>query len=218
VNCKPRPITILWRIAVLTALGCASVTAADTSAYEQTVAYIQEKSISKDIRPNEYYDSTKESENYANVKTEIFRKIQFPDNCVLEIVNERFEEVAPPSNSDSENNYGFVERETLTVKLKAVIPSQIYSSKRPPDGTVVILKSRADGIVSKTEKFYDQPGNKNFYGVTMQAAAKNSIDSPFGKLECADETCTRSRGLNGYGITPSEKNTLMVCETRLSVL
>lgn len=205
MNYKSIPIAISCGLAASIMLGYASVVAADTPTYEESEAYIQEKGISKDIRSNEYYDPSKESDYQTTVKREVYRKIQFPSYCVMEIVNERFEEVAPPTNSNLDNNYGFTELEILTVKLNKVVPSQIYNSKRPPDGTAVILKARKGGIISKTEKYFDLADNKSIYGVTMNDAAKNSIDSPFGKFECSKETCTRFRAFNGYGITPSKK-------------
>lgn len=204
MECRTLPTTILCGIAASIALIYAPCIAAGTPSYEESAAYIEEKGIVESIRPNEYYDSTKESEYQSTTKREIYRKIQFPSNCVMEIVSDRFEEVAPPTSSGLDNKYGLTERSVLTVILNKVVPSKIYETKSQPDGTAVIIKARKGGISIKTEIFFDQADNKNLYGQTMSKAAILSEDSPFGKLECAVDTCTRSRAFNGYGITPSE--------------
>ena len=197
-------VALFVKIAVASVTTCAPVFARDVPSYEELSSYIQEKGIAKNIEINEYYDPTEESERHLSVKREVHRRIQFPDRCVMEIVNDHFQEVAPPTSSGAGNNYGLMERETLTVALDRLIPSQIYESERPPDGTAVIIKSKGGGISSRTEKFFDQAGNRNLYGLAMRDAALGSLDSPFGRLECAGEVCTRSRAFNGYGVTPSE--------------
>lgn len=203
---KTRTLLMIYSrgIAASIALMYTQMIAADTPSYKESAAYIQEKGIVESKTPNEYYDSAKESDYHTTVFREVHRKIQFPSKCVMDIVNDRFEEVAPPTGAGLDNNYGLTEQVVITVNLTKVVPSKIYGTKRPPDGTAVIIKARKGGISSRTEKFFDQTGNKNLYGLTMRKAATNSIDSPFGKMECAVETCTRTRAFNGYGITPSE--------------
>ena len=89
----------LTRIAASSVALCAPVLAADAPSYEELSAHIQEKGVAESIEPNEYYDSTKEPENHSSVKKEVYRELQFPSRCVMEIVSYHFEEVAPPTGS-----------------------------------------------------------------------------------------------------------------------